>query len=286
MYTAHMLKRTLVLLCGAVAFASCLKESSQDNTYNFIKEADTEGIELFMRSYKVVNSGEYPELVKTSLDDPESMWNTRRTQEITDNVPYDDLIGHAFSDTTKVKLVTGAGDTVDVESGVWVYVNKRGVTTQRPIDSCAVLVTYTGLLLNGNEFDIAPSPYELDMTSYMLGFRLGIKYFEPGHLVTETITPKPNEDGTQDPSYEKDVWKDGGQGWILIPSRVGYANTSSTSSGVPPNSVLIYMIDLYSIAEYPVAGQTDTKTVFIGAKEPTQIWFNTPPANKTIRLNK
>lgn len=285
MYTAHMLKRTFVLLCGAVAFASCLKDSSQDDTYNFIKEADTEGIELFMRSYKVVNDGEFPELVKTDLDDPQNMWNTRRTQEVTDNVPYDNLIGHAFADTAIVKLVTGAGDTVDVASGVWVYVNKRGVTTERPVDSCSVLMTYTGLLLNDNVFEIAPAPRELYLyDNTILGLRLGMKYFEPGHLVTETITPEPNEDGTQDPPYEKDVWKDGGQGWIMIPSRVAYGNILSSS--VPPNSVLIFLVDLYSIAKYPVVETGDAKIIQLGGKGQNELWLNTPPADKTIKLKK
>lgn len=282
-----MLKRTLVLLCGAVAFASCLKDSSQDNTYNFIKDVDTEGIELFMRSYKVVNDGEFPDLVKTDLDDPENMWNTRRTQAITDNVPYEDLIGHAFADTAKVKLITGAGDTVEVESGVWIYVNKRGVTTQRPVDSCAVLMTYTGLLLDNQAFEVAPSPREISLYSGAItGFRLGMKYFEPGHLVTETITPEPNEDGTQDPPYDKDVWKDGGQGWILIPSRVAYANTSMSSSPVPPNSTLVFLVDLYSIADYPVVDANSAKILHLGTKEPNQIWLNTPPSGKTFKLNK
>ncbi len=280
-----MFKRTLVLLCGAVAFASCLKTSSQDDTYNFIKEADTEGIELFMRSYKVVNDGEFPELVKTDLDDPQNMWNTRRTQEITDNVPYDALIGHAFADTATVKLVTGAGDTVDVESGVWVYVNKRGVTTERPVDSCSVLMTYTGLLLNDNIFEIAPAPRELYLyDNTILGLRLGMKYFEPGHLVTETITPEPNEDGTQDPPYDQDVWKDGGQGWIMIPSRVAYGNVLSSS--IPPNSVLIFLVDLYSIAKYPVVETGDAKIIRLGGKGQSELWLNTPPANKTIKLKK
>lgn len=284
-----MLKRTLVLLCGAVVFASCLKDSSQDDTYNFIQETETEGIELFMRSYKVVNTGEYPALEKTTPDDPGNMWNTRRTQKLTDNVPYEDLIGHAFADTATVKLVTGAGDTIDVESGVWVYVNKRGVTTQRPIDSCAVLMTYTLSLLNDNIIEVAPSPKEIYLyTDAILGFRLGMKYFEPGHLVTETITPEPNEDGTQDPPYEKDVWKDGGQGWVIIPSRVGYANTlpDSNTAGVPPNSVLVFTVDLMSIADYPVVVPETAKVIHLGSKEPAQIWLNTPPSEKTIKLKK
>lgn len=278
-----MLKRILVLFCAALAFGACLKESSTDDTYDFIDTRDSEGIELFLSSHKVVD-GEYgPELIAADPSDPDNMWNTRYTKELTENTPYESLIGHAFQDTTHVKMITSAGDTVPVPAGVWVYVNKRGYSQERPADSSAVLVTYTGTLLNDRQFTI--NPYGATIYLYqdnIIGFRLGIKYFEKGHLVTETVTPEPNEDGTQDPPYEQDVWKNGGQGWIIIPSQVGYGNT--LASDVPPYSVLVYKVDLLSIAHYPGTESTDAQIAPLNKE--TTAWINTPPAGKIVKQTK
>lgn len=276
-----MLRKTLVLFCAALVCASCLKDSTSDETYYFIDAADTEGIELFLTTHKVIE-GEYgPELELTDPSDPNNMWNTRRTQALTENTPYEDLIGRAFEDTTQVKMITQAGDTVPVPAGVWVYINKRGYSTNRPTDSSAVLVTYTGTLLNEQQFTIAPIGSTIYLYSdNIVGFRLGVKYLEPGHLVTETVTPEPDEDGTEYPPYDQDVWKDGGQGWIIIPSKVGYGNL--LASDVPPNSVLIFNIDLLSVAYYPTVESGNAgQTVSLGHK--TTAWINTPPAGKTVK---
>lgn len=276
-----MLRKILVLSCAALACASCLKDASTDDTYYFVDATDTEGIELFLTTHKVIE-GEYgPDLEITQPDDPHNLWNTRRRTALTKNTPYTDLIGQAFQDTTNVKMVTAAGDTIPIPAGVWVYVNKRGYSTDRPTDSSAVLVTYTGTLLNEKQFTIAPIGTTIYLYSdNIVGFRLGLKYFEKGHLVTELVTPEPNEDGTQDPPYEQDVWKDGGQGWIIIPSKVGYGNL--LASDVPPNSVLIFRIDLLSVAYYPTV--EDQATLSLGRE--TTAWVNTPPSGKTVKQTR
>ena len=278
-----MLKRTLVLFCAALGFSACLKENTTDETYYLVDAIDSEVIELFLRTHKVVE-GEYgPEMVEVDLSDPNSLWNTRRTEPLTEDTPYEDLIGHVFEDTTHVRLVTSAGDTVPVPAGVWVYVNKRGYSQKRPADSSAVLVTYTGTLLNDKQFTI--NPYGVTIYLYqdnIVGFRLGMKYFEMGHLVTETITPEPNEDGTQDPPYEQTTWQDNGQGWVFIPSQVGYGNT--LASDVPPYSVLVYKVDLLSIADYP--GTSSEEAVVTPLGKETTMWMNLPPAGKTVKENE
>ena len=85
-----MLKRTLVLFCAALGFSACLKENTTDETYYLVDAIDSEGIELFLRTHKVID-GEYgPEMVEVDLSDPNIMRNTRRTEQLTENTPYED----------------------------------------------------------------------------------------------------------------------------------------------------------------------------------------------------
>ena len=76
--------------------------------------------------------------------------------------------------------------------------------------------------------------------------------------------------------------QDNGQGWIFIPSQVGYGNTLATD--VPPYSVLIYKVDLLSIADYP--GSTSEEAVVTPLGKETTMWVNLPPAGKTVKENE
>lgn len=276
-----MIKKTLVLLCGALAFASCLKENSPYESQQFIEAVDTQGIEIFMSTHKVVEGENGPELAKTTADDPENLWNTRRTADITEATTYDELVGHAFADTSRVGVIDDKGDTILAKTGVWVYVNQRGQSLERPVDSCAVLVQYTGTLLDDQQFTINPASVIYLYTESITGFRRGMKYFEPGHLKWVTITPEPDEDGNQAPPYEVQQWADGGQGWIIMPSRVGYGNT--LSGEIPPNSVLVFNVTLLSISKYPVVEEGDASDkLLLNRGDAPSVWMNTPPAVKTV----
>lgn len=279
-----MLKRTLVLFCAALGFSACLKENTTDETYYLVDAIDSEGIELFLRTHKVIE-GEYgPEMVEVDLSDPNSLWNTRRTEPLTENTPYEDLVGHVFEDTTHVKLVTSGGR---YRSGTGWRVGicqQTGILAKTP----GRFLRRTGYLYRhlAQRQTVYHQPGSV-VTIYLyqdniVGFRLGMKYFEMGHLVTEMVTPEPNEDGTQDPPYEQTTWQDNGQGWIFIPSQVGYGNTLATD--VPPYSVLIYKVDLLSIADYP--GSTSEEAVVTPLGKETTMWVNLPPAGKTVKENE
>ncbi|MDD4820479.1 MAG: FKBP-type peptidyl-prolyl cis-trans isomerase [Flavobacteriales bacterium] len=267
-----MFKKTILLLLGTLVAVSCLKKVSNYDKQQFIDTANAQGIELYMRTHRVVNTQYGPELQEAKDGDPDNLWETRRTEAVTKDTPYDELLGRAFQDTTKIKVVIPSGDTVERASGIWMFIHSRGHSADRPQDSSAVLVKYTGYLLNDKSFAIAPTGSTLYLTSgSIVGFSVGMKYFEPGYLDLVTVTPEPNEDGTQDPDYIKQTWTGGGKGFIIMPSKYGYGDELSAS--IPPNSVLIFNINLLSIANY-IKDDATSNTLSISKNTEITKWQN------------
>ena len=267
-----MFKKTILLFLGALIAVSCLNKISNYDKQQFVDTANAEGIELYMRTHRVVNTEYGPELQEAKDGDPDNLWETRRTEAITKDTPYEELLGRAFKDTTQIKVVIPSGDTVKRPSGIWMYIHKRGHSLERPIDSSAVLVKYTGYFLNDKSFAIAPTGSTLYLTSSaIVGFSVGMQYFEPGYLGKVTITPEPNEDGTQDPPYEKTTWMDGGTGFIIMPSKYGYGDALSAT--IPPNSVLIFNVNLLSIANY-IKDDASASSLNISKNTEITKWLN------------
>ena len=95
-------------------------------------------------------------------------------------------------------------------SGLYYIIEKQG-TGKRPSDTSRVTVEYIGKLLNGKVFDEGLETFPLN--GLIEGWQEGLKLF-----------------------------KQGGRGKLFIPSTLGYGDRET--GPIPPNSVLIFEVDL------------------------------------------
>lgn len=104
-------------------------------------------------------------------------------------------------------------------SGLHYIIEDPGSGTSYPTSQSKVTVAYIGYLTNGNVFDqsMVSSPPSFFLNQVIKGWQEGI------------------------PKFRK-----GGKGKLLIPSKLAYG-TSSPSSKVPANAVLIFDIQLINI---------------------------------------
>jgi FKBP-type peptidyl-prolyl cis-trans isomerase FkpA len=102
-------------------------------------------------------------------------------------------------------------------SGLYYVIDKQG-TGPKPTINSAVSVGYKGYLVDGSVFDETPKnqPATFKLSNVIKGWQEGIQLFN-----------------------------EGGTGLLLIPSSLGYG--SNDRPGIPPNSVLIFEIDLVSV---------------------------------------
>jgi len=105
------------------------------------------------------------------------------------------------------------------EEGIYYIIESEGTGTQA-VTGSTVKVHYEGFLLNGNKFDSSydrgvPSTFSLN--NVILGWQIGIPLF-----------------------------REGGRGTLLIPSRYAYGN-DSPSGAIPSNSVLLFNIELIDV---------------------------------------
>jgi FKBP-type peptidyl-prolyl cis-trans isomerase FkpA len=99
-------------------------------------------------------------------------------------------------------------------SGLYYYVKTQG-TGVHPSAGSSVKVKYTGRLADGTVFDQSNGA-TFSLSSVIKGWQEGIPYF-----------------------------KEGGHGYLLIPSALGYG-TQATGK-IPANSVLVFEIDLIDV---------------------------------------
>ena len=101
-------------------------------------------------------------------------------------------------------------------SGLYYIISKQG-TGVNPNANSQVTVKYDGMLVNGNFFDSSPvTGATFSMGNVIKGWQEGLTYF-----------------------------KKGGKGTLLIPSEMGYG--SQKVGSIPPNSVLIFNIELLDV---------------------------------------
>lgn len=103
-------------------------------------------------------------------------------------------------------------DADSTSSGLYYVIDREG-TGKRPNQYSDVLIRYKGELLSGSVFDEANSGVRLNLSQVIDGWTEGVPKF-----------------------------KEGGHGWLLIPSALGYGNQATGS--IPANSVLIFEIYL------------------------------------------
>lgn len=101
------------------------------------------------------------------------------------------------------------------ESGLHYIIEEQG-SGSKPTYSSIINVEYTGKLLNGEVFDSGQTTYQL--INFIEGWQEGMQLFN-----------------------------EGGEGMLLIPSALGYGNKSQGS--IPANSVLIFDIHLKTVID-------------------------------------
>ncbi len=99
------------------------------------------------------------------------------------------------------------------ESGLHYIIDNPLEEGASPAANSVVTVKYTGSLLSGQVFDFSDTPVEFNMSGLITGWREGLQ-----------------------------LMKIGEQAWFIIPSRLGYGNSSV--GGIPPNSVLLFSVEL------------------------------------------
>ena len=103
-------------------------------------------------------------------------------------------------------------DADSTSSGLYYVTIKEG-TGKSPSQYSDVMIRYRGELLNGSVFDESNSGVRLNLSQVIQGWTEGVQQF-----------------------------KEGGHGWLLIPSSLGYGNQATGS--IPANSVLVFEIHL------------------------------------------
>ena len=100
-------------------------------------------------------------------------------------------------------------------SGLYYIIEEEG-TGERPKSNSDVKVKYKGYFTNGDVFDENTNGITFNLQGVIAGWTEGIPLF-----------------------------KEGGKGMLLIPSKLGYGSNSVGS--IPPNSVLIFNIELVDV---------------------------------------
>ncbi len=103
------------------------------------------------------------------------------------------------------------------ESGLYYVIDKQG-NGPKPTEKSTVTVHYKGYFTDGKVFDssLGGNPRTFNLQNVIRGWQIGIPLFN-----------------------------EGGEGMLLIPSALGYG--SSGTGNIPPNSVLIFDIELIDV---------------------------------------
>ena len=101
------------------------------------------------------------------------------------------------------------------DNNVFYVIEEEGTGTEFPDAFAELSMAYSGYLMDGTVFDMATTvnPLNINLSQTITGWRVGIPKF-----------------------------KKGGKGKILIPSPFAYAN--SPVGNIPPNSILIFDIEI------------------------------------------
>jgi FKBP-type peptidyl-prolyl cis-trans isomerase FkpA len=128
-----------------------------------------------------------------------------------------DAAAQAAKDETAIQAYLAANPNISATkdaNGVYYQVITEG-TGANPTSSNTVTVNYVGKLLNGTQFD-AGTGFRTALTAVIPGWTYGVPHV-----------------------------KVGGRVLLIIPSALAYGNPGQGS--IPPNTVLVFTIDLLSI---------------------------------------
>ena len=124
-----------------------------------------------------------------------------------------DATTQAATDDALIKAYISANNITAIKdpSGLYYHILTPG-SGAHPTTSSTVTVNYTGKLLNGSVFD-SGSGFSSPLGNLIKGWQIGIPYTNVGGRIL-----------------------------LIIPSGLGYG--SSAAGSIPPNSVLVFTIDL------------------------------------------
>lgn len=100
-------------------------------------------------------------------------------------------------------------------SGMYYNIDQQGTGTAPSVCN-SVVVTYEGRLTNGSEFDKSTSPVAFNLQGVIPGFRNGLPLVRTGGKIT-----------------------------LYVPPSLGYG--SQQVGNIPPNSILIFKVDLLGV---------------------------------------
>lgn len=147
--------------------------------------------------------------------------------EVDDEIKLIDNGQESFFEQVEIEIV----NSNNIDYKLYYIVKKQGVGYQ-PLKVDKVMSTYKGELLNGYVFDSRESitvgnPW-FSLESVIKGWQYGFVHFKGGVNVSLPDAPLKFENFSS--------------GFLFIPSGLGYNNTPS--GAIPPNSPLIFTIDL------------------------------------------
>ena len=135
------------------------------------------------------------------------------------------------------QVITMSIDIIDeydeaVPHNMYYIINREG-NGQNPTVADSVYVSYKGITLNKNSFDIRKNPVWLDNTRTLRGF-----------VEFSTLLKKGDISNNVNGGYEANNF---GTGFVIMPSALGYYGNSDASAGIPPYSPLIFQINMYDL---------------------------------------
>jgi FKBP-type peptidyl-prolyl cis-trans isomerase FkpA len=139
------------------------------------------------------------------------------TQQINPVVPVDP-VKQATADSTAIAAYLAANPTIKAKkdtSGLYYQILNPGTGTTSPTVNSTVTVSYTGSLLNGSTFG-SSSGYSQLLANLIPAWQIGVPFIKAGGSIL-----------------------------LIVPSRLGYGNTSP-GADIPANSVLVFTVGLVS----------------------------------------
>lgn len=115
------------------------------------------------------------------------------------------------------------------------YIKLREGVGQSPTKVDSTLVTYTGRILDGTQFDYRPTPVWFSQEGVVAGWRNIATEFKSGNAVDDPSNPG----GT--------LLTDYGVGLMFIPSGLGYFNGAPVNSGIASYSPLVFTLNLHLV---------------------------------------
>jgi FKBP-type peptidyl-prolyl cis-trans isomerase len=129
-----------------------------------------------------------------------------------------DPVKQAAADSVLISAYLTANPTIkakkDTTTGLYYQILTPGTGTNPTVNS-TVTVSYTGSLLNGTQFG-SSTGFTSSLAGLIPAWQIGVPFI-----------------------------KTGGSILLIVPSRLGYGNTSP-GTGIPANSVLVFTINLIS----------------------------------------